>query len=132
MKTLLTTFFTISFMVFASCETESGYLYDDWDANADAEIDEEEFVTGSDEIGYYEGWDVNNDAVLDEEEWETGWGNYYPNYDYEVEGLFSDWDLDDDGTIDNDEFDSGNFSLWDNDNSGFIDETEYDENYYDI
>lgn len=132
MKYLLSPVLLISLIIFSNCDPEPDYAYTDWDTNADERIDEEEFYTAYDEIGYYNEWDLNDDDLIDDEEWGTGIGGYYPDYNYEEEGMFEDWDLNNDDFVDQDEFVSGAYTLWDVDGDGKIEKVEYDEYYYNL
>ncbi|MGK7397431.1 MAG: hypothetical protein ACNS62_22835 [Candidatus Cyclobacteriaceae bacterium M3_2C_046] len=125
--------FLLSFIFLSvmGCEPE-GYYYEDWDADADELIDEDEFGTAYTDVGYYETWDLDNDGILDQEEWEEGIGTYYDAYNYDAFGTFEDWDLDNDGLISDEEFTDGNFTFWDTDGDGFVDVAEYEEWYYDV
>jgi hypothetical protein len=108
-------------------------MFGDWDANADAGIDQEEFNTGFGEAGAFGAWDANDDEGIDQSEFEAGYG------DREV-GEFSEWDTDADSMLNEDEFNTGVFGSYDADASGVIEEPEFgdvgddmgDEGLFDI
>lgn len=131
MKKILSMSFLSAVILLLACEPDRKYVYSDWDMDADERLNEDEFSSAYERIGYYDRWDTNRDLKINEEEWNTGINDNYPDYDHEIEGVFRDWDMDDDEFLDEDEFLSGSYSLWDADDDGFIDETEYEDSYYD-
>jgi len=124
------TILTISIIFLCSCtgNREMAYAYDDFDANEDRRIDQEEFDKVFSEQGEFDKWDVDEDRRLTEEEWNTGFNNYGSSYPYEEKGLFDDWDTDGDTYVDDEEFNEGFFDLFDADDSDDITEKEWLDN----
>lgn len=97
-----------------------GGFYKTWDTNRDNRIDENEWNTASASYGIenetWAGWDTSGDGALDENEFRTGMGrtNYYTN-----------WDADRDNRLNEREYTDGIFGLWDGNNDGVLDENEY-------
>ena len=123
-------------------------LFTQWDADANAGLDENEFRTGvwayndkdknaslnQEEFRgvsrtyYLNRWDLDNNNTIAENEFREGWNNYMGEREYD-EKLFGEWDVNDDGLLDDNEFSTGIFSTWDADKSGVIEEAEYRTNY---
>lgn len=123
----------IAFAAVISCEQRNDYAYEDWDTDNDGVINNSEFDTRWNEMGYYDTWDRNADGRINEEEWNSGVSDNYPNFDPNASGNnYSGWDRDGDGLLDKREFGEGNYSLWDSNNDGNIQDTEYKEWYRDI
>lgn len=78
--------------------------YDDWDADGDGALSEDEFMTGFGEVGAYDSWDEDGDGSLTEDEFNAG--------------IFDSYDDDDSGVIEEPEFgdandDMGDEGFWD-------------------
>lgn len=126
------TILCIAFAAITGCNQRNDYAYEDWDADDNNLIDNNEFNTSWNQFGFYNGWDVNSDNFLDEEEWERGIDENYINYNYDENGNYEDWDLDNDGTLNEQEFSEGSYSLWDTNNDGNIQADEFQEWHYGI
>lgn len=94
--------------------------FDTWDADANAEIDENEFNTAYYESGYYDDWDADRSGTIEEDEFSDMAGGED----------FDDWDADDSGDLDENEAGEGLFNMWDDNDDEAIDEDEYNT-YYD-
>ncbi|MBW7467524.1 hypothetical protein ABID22_002963 [Pontibacter aydingkolensis] len=124
---------------------ESNNMYSQWDANADGNLDENEF-----NMTFYRAWDSNNDGVLDEAEWSTatadygitgqGWADWDTNKDNNLSdtefrtgfmksNYMRDWDMDRDGKISQREYSDGLFKVWDTNRDGTLDANEYNTRY---
>lgn len=96
--------------------------YDDWDANDNDALEENEFHEGFPQTNYYDGWDENDDNLIDQNEFYDG---TYSTLDVDNDNFLSssEWEL-----LGDSENDYGEFSLWDTDNDALIDYNEYREN----
>lgn len=99
--------------------------FSDWDGNSDSNLDEDEFDSALEEVGYYDDWDADGDSFLSEQEWNDGIDSFgvYGTADYED---FSEWDEDEDGRLSEDEFGAGIFDTVDRDDDDSIGEDDWD------
>lgn len=97
--------------------------FDEWDANNDSYLDEDEFFDAYDEVGYYDEWNEDDDDSLSEMEWERGIDEHLGAYD---SGVYSDWDLNGDGNVGQEEFQEGLFDLIDDNNDGQIGDDDWE------
>ncbi len=107
----------------------------DWDANADAAVDQQEWNTGWDQAGTFGTLDVNGDGTIDENEFNTGLvANETAGTGADGgEGFsqrfgataFSDWDQNQDQMLDENELRAGVFSGYDEDQDTRLDEQEF-------
>ena len=72
--------------------------YNEWDADNNDEVAEEEFYGG-----VYECWDEDDSGYVDTDEYEAGIDAYYEDYEY---GAYDEWDANDDDTVNENEFDN--------------------------
>lgn len=96
-------------------------VFETWDANDDAGLDETEWNDGT---GWFDGqygtfgeWDANGDSVLDANEVAEG---------FETNNLYDTVDRDSDALIDDEEIADWWFDIWDADDSEYLDTTEWD------
>lgn len=94
--------------------------FDDWDANDDGLLDEDEFGKGLAEKEVFEKFDRNADERLDEQEFTVNAEDYGL-----VNVEFNAFDADGNDFIDGDEFESGLFDTYDTDDSDFIETDEF-------
>ncbi len=100
--------------------------WNEWNANADVGIDENEFGTGFGSSGVWDTWDANDDDMIDENEWTAGIGDNEADFNERFgETAWDDWDVNDDAMLDRDEFNTGVYGAYDADDSGFIEEPEF-------
>jgi len=118
----------------------SNNYYEDWDANDDDFLDEDEYSQG-----LFSSWDINDDNRLDQNEWNTAsndfrigdqnWTDWDANNDGYLDnneyrdgisqnGWYRDWDADKDNRINKREYSDGLFGLWDVNRDGKLDESE--------
>lgn len=119
-------------------------IYDEWDIDANQELSEDEFYSG-----VYDLWDENDDALLDESEWNNQANNWFAEAQYNLTdwdtdgeeglteeefvngfretGLYTQWNQNQDNLIDENEFAEGTYELFDQDQSDFLDENEWNQ-----
>lgn len=114
---LLTLTFAAAPVLAQNCE------YDEWDVNDDEYLDEDEFLTAYDDVGYYGTWDEDDDDALTLSEWEAGVDEHLDAFE---PGNLNDWDEDGDGEISEDELHDGLFQLLDDDNDGLLGEDDWE------
>lgn len=102
---------------------------DEWDANDDGVLSEEEWGTGFTEAGLFSEWDEDESGTIGDDEFATG--------------LFGWFDDDDDGELTAEEWDEGfdnwygeqavnlDFSNWDDNEDGYVDEEEFTDAFTD-
>lgn len=90
-------------------------FHEDWDADADGALTDDEFGAGITEYGVFERWDGDADGFLAEEEFGASLG--------EADN-FEEWDTDGDGMLSEDEFGEGLFGRYDEDVSGVLEDDE--------
>ena len=124
----------------------SGEVYGAWDADANQQLDRNEFYTG-----LYGTWDRDNDEVLTEAEYTEGWNAWYGD-DVEMtpyadlagddarldanefntgladDGLFGEWDEAGTGYLDAETFNTGLYNTWAGEDR-VLAENEYNEWY---
>lgn len=105
---------------FVSCEVEREY--EDWDADGNELLDENEFATAYAEEGIFTDWDGNADGYLDADEWGEGADEY--DLDEEAYSMF---DVNMDNQIDDNEFRNGLYTVLDGDGDGGLSEDEWEE-----
>lgn len=91
--------------------------FDQYDADGDGGLSEQEFMSSAGDIGAFDNWDNNNDGLLEENE-------------YSAIGLnedFDDWDDDDDGFLGGDEFYGSTYDAFDNNGDGLWQVDEWDD-----
>lgn len=69
-------------------------FHEEWDADADGLLSEEEFRDGFDEAGVFEEWDEDGDGLLAAEEFEAG---LFGGYDDDADGLVGEAEIGDVG-----------------------------------
>lgn len=108
--------------------------YGDWDTNADAGIDQQEWNTGWGQNGVFDRFDANSDGMLSKDEFNEGLGTNSTGSvgtagstfnDRFGETAYNDWDADGDGNLSEDEFNEGVYAGYDQDDSGVIEEPEF-------
>lgn len=129
--------------------------FSDWDTDADAYVDEEEFseaFLASDYVSdldlegegltygdlydvYFHIWDFDNDDALGRQEWQSAVDTYFEDYDAVMYGDFDDWDLDDSDQITKNEYmeamlDTGFFESFDQNQDAIISEDEFTRGVY--
>ena len=70
MKTLMTG--TAVALMLSGAAYAADMKWNDWDTNADARLDQNEFNAGFDADGMFGGWDADADGMLSQEEFNTG------------------------------------------------------------
>lgn len=101
-------------------EDDTYETFDAWDADRNAEIDDNEFYDAYDQSGYYDDWDADDSGIIEEDEFSDMSAN---------DDLFDEWDADDSGDLDENEAQEGLFDTWDADDDNVIDEDEYSTNF---
>lgn len=96
---------------------EDEEVFDDWDADDDDALSEEEF---SDNVDWFESYDENDDGVLTEAEYQTGFAE-----DFGKASDFDTYDTDGNGEITEEEFNTGLFEDLDQDDDDLIGEDEW-------
>lgn len=92
-----------------------------WDTDANRDLSEEEFRSGTRQGTWWTGWDTDANTTLSEEEFGTAFGQE----DWYEEGAFDEWDTNGDGEISREEWQSGVFQAMDENNDGRIQEEEF-------
>ncbi|HEX6983057.1 MAG TPA: hypothetical protein VF181_09875 [Balneolaceae bacterium] len=108
------------------------YTIEEWDYNDDLYLDEDEFQSALDDVGYYETWNYDGEDYLTEDEWNEGINDFFGAYHSDDFGTFADWDVDGDGLLSDDEFDEGVFETVDLNDDGQIEADEFDEWYDEV
>lgn len=128
-KTIPTTlvFFLILGWFLSGCDTGENAQYDfsDWDQDGNEMLDENEFYRAYAGTKYHNQWDANEDKYIDEEEWGSGVANYWVAYDIGEYGAFSSWDPDVHGRLSEHQFRERIFEFYDKDEDGFLSKEEY-------
>lgn len=120
-------FLLLLFLLVSACGGGRGNRFEDWDADKDVAITEDEFGTIFRDAGYFSVWDVNNDGLIDKTEWEAGMSAHYPEYNPAVSGYYDAWmGLADEDMLDEEEFTARTYRLWDTNKDGIIDSAEYE------
>lgn len=119
---LLSGVFALSLIAAPAFAQEFG----EWDANADAGINEEEFRTGFG-TDLFNKWDMDDDNALSEEEFNTGIGNRTADFQtrFGENNGFSTWDADANGSLSENEFYGGVYAGYDDDDDNVIEEPEF-------
>lgn len=104
-------------------------IYEDWDLNDDAGVDETEFGEG-----LFGAWDRDDDDIIREDEWTEGTDAFFGDADY---GTFADWDADGDTELDLNEVSEGleSRNLYDTidvDRDALIDDEELADWWFDV
>lgn len=79
--------------------------HEEWDADGDGALSEEEFNTGFDSVGTYDEWDADDDGMLSEEEYNAG---VFGGYDDDESGVIEEPEL---GDVGDDVGDGGLFDI---------------------
>lgn len=119
--------------------------WEDWDANGDGDITEEEWDESFAGSSTFDDWDVDGDGVINESEYSTGlFGTFDANDDGDIteeeweqsfdvenvyDGWYDAWDVNDDGVLDSNEFSAGLYDYYDANDNGVFDEQEWDKNF---
>ena len=96
--------------------------WEEYDANQDALVDENEFGAGFGAGGVFGGWDEDDDELLSQDEWGAG--------------MFGAYDRDGDAAWNQEEFGAfgerrfGGYRDWDEDADGFLSEDEFNAGVY--
>lgn len=130
--------------------------FDDWNTDAEAGINSEEFNTGFGEVGAFDNWDSDSSGALSENEFSEGlFGSLDTDNSGSLEeaefNSFSDgadrwgfdsaemseWDTNADSAVSQDEFDTqigdnNTYAGWDSDESGDVSETEFHESTFGV
>ena len=104
-------------------QTSDFGTFNEWDADANAEINESEWDEGWTDTNLFSEWDTNADDNLTQEEWTAGteeWTN--TNWDW---GLFEDWDADANAELTQDEFGAGLYTAWDANDDDALTQEEF-------
>lgn len=128
-KITLTLLLITTFSANAQVYTENEFSA--WDADNNEYIDDNEFNTVFEENEWYDEWDADRDGLLSEEEWNDGLVTNYPAYTPDDYGTYADWDLNDNDVVEEDEWQGYTFDMWDEDDDGYITAEEYDAIYDD-
>ena len=119
----------------------------DWDANSDTSIDQTEFGTAYDRVGWFGNADADDSGSLSSDEFSAG---LYGAYDRDDSGTFSEderdvgfsvaddytpWDADQSGDLTEEEFTGGMtendlFNEWDADDNDELSQDEFDAGVY--
>lgn len=99
--------------------------FGDWDANADASIDTEEWNTGWANQGLTGDIDADGDGSIARTEFEEAIGDETAFNERFGETAFDDWDANDDDMLTDEEFGAGVYGAYDADASGTLDEEEF-------
>ena len=121
LKILIAGAAALAFLLQGDCTDpgrESSAYYDDWDANSDSYLSDQEVADG-----LYGEWDSDGDEILSQSEFDS--------FGVDEHGGFADVDADRNSSISRQEFDeryrtSGVFSRWDTNADGRLDRDEYD------
>ncbi len=73
--------------------------YNQWDANSDGILENNEFYDG-----FYKVWDENGDNSISADEFDRGTNDFFANYDYNESGEFDEWDTNMDSGLTTTEF----------------------------
>jgi hypothetical protein len=135
-KTIPTTLalFWILGLFLPACETGNNgeYQFSDWDQDGNEQLDENEFYRAYAGVKYHNQWDANQDKYIDEEEWGSGVTNYWVAYDIGEYGAFSSWDPDVHGKLSEEQFQKRIFEFYDKDRDGALSKQEYQAWYNDF
>lgn len=115
-------------LLFTSCAVYPDTI-DDWDYNDDLYLDNDEFQSALDDVGYYDAWNYDGEDYITEDEWNEGVDDFFGAYHSDDFGTFADWDVDGDGLLSDDEFEEGVFKTVDLNDDGQIVDDEFDEWY---
>jgi hypothetical protein len=120
-KTLLGSALALSLFAAPAMAADVG----EWDKNADASVDEQEFRAGFGEAGVFGDWDTDGDNMLSEDEFNAGIGDGTAAFNERFgENAFSEWDANEDDLLAEDEFYAGTYAGYDDDDDNVIEEPE--------
>lgn len=146
-------FYTVAMLVILStaCQPDTkNNRYDNWDANQNSGIDDQEFENAFTTSSYYEQWnddgnqvvtrdefaqgflsviDRDENDVLSEQEWQQAKDAYFSDVSVDGYQQLSDWDQNGDQQVQLNEFQSilddlDYYSEWDDDGNGELNELE--------
>lgn len=115
--------------VFLSLSAAPAFAQDawqEWDANADAGVDMQEYETGMSSSGVFENWDSDGNGSLSQEEFDQGAGENQEAFNERFgENAFGEWDADGNDEVSETEFHESTFGAYDGDSNDIIEEPEF-------